>query len=98
MPINRSNVGVVAVGNKIYVVGGVDHNGRLLSIVEVLDVDTGVWSVLPSMVRARCVSWISVVEDNFIIVSGGLDDRLAEVFDIERGEWIGDIGTSNFQV
>ena len=79
----------VAIGNKIFVLGGYDGRNRLRSC-EVFDTETLDWSPIASMRCARD-GHAAVVLDGDIIVSGGYDGRnylsSCERYIVERNTW-----------
>ena len=92
VPTPRTNHGVAVIGHRIFCIGGV-YKGRSMSVVEVLDVDSGIWSTLPPMPTARSQMGITVLNGNQIWVIGGYDSnyeydlRVIEVYDVEKFEW-----------
>lgn len=90
MPTPRCASSVIALGGKLYVLGGQGGGGQTRDAVEVYDPKTGSWSALPPMPTAR-TSFMSAVLGGRIHVMGGWrgSRRLAthEAFDPRSGQW-----------
>ena len=96
MPTARGGIRAEVVGDKIYVIGGMDDNGTSLSVVEIYDPATGQWSTTNSMQQVRDNPG-SAVHNGQIYVFGGrerigstvIEANLssAEVFDPSTGTW-----------
>mmetsp|Transcript_58074 Transcript_58074/g.169800 ORF Transcript_58074/g.169800 Transcript_58074/m.169800 type:complete len:877 (-) Transcript_58074:97-2727(-) len=74
---------------KLYVCGGSDSN-KVLSSVECLDLTTGTWHPVPSMMGARDSAASAVVAGQFYICGGSDGDRWLssmERFDPRSGGW-----------
>ncbi len=93
MPTKRGELGAVAVGDKIYAIGGSYEQDTLIiitNIVEIYDTKTATWTQGPSMPTPRARMAV-VAMDNKIYVIGGTngDSVLAinEVYDITTNSW-----------
>jgi len=87
----RAGHSVVALGDKIYALGGGDGTERWASM-EVFDPCSGHWATLPSMSTSR-TRFAAVVLDGKIYIFGGMTEYYhgsssAEVFDREVGAWV----------
>lgn len=92
MPTARTAVGAVALGDTVYVVGGLDGLGRTLATVELYRPETDHWESAPSLPKA--VHGASVVAlDGYVYVLGGFDGLSLHptndgfVFDTVTGTW-----------
>lgn len=91
-PLNTPRVfaTAVALDDSIYVMGGTDDKGRILSSVEVYDPATNQWHYASSMLDRRKGA-ASVVYNDSIIVFGGAGDvglhRTVEVYSPATGAW-----------
>ena len=89
METPRENFGATAIGEKIFIAGGFNNHGRLISCAEVYDSTSNEWSPLPDMREKR---WgCSVVSVNGKInVIGGYDSGIihasGEMFDPATNE------------
>jgi len=92
MPSARTDVAAAAIGDMIYVVGGIDSFARSVSTVEVFDMSKNVWSTaadLPGQLHH-----VALVEfDGFLYALGGLQglsmtpSSSVYRFDPEKGSW-----------
>jgi len=74
LPSNRSDLAAMAVGGKIYVLGGFDSSGNPLDDVDVYDPDTDTWSTSPAdMPTARGGLYGAGVKGGTIYAIGGWD-------------------------
>lgn len=99
MPTGRGGLGLVAVGNKIYAIGGYDKDSSEVDTVEVYDTVTDTWETKVSMPTPR--SGLSVVTlNNKIYAIGGRNGKgyltTVEEYDIATDTWrsVADITTA----
>jgi len=76
MNIARSGVGVVALGNKIYAIGGYDGKTHLNSVEE-YNPDSNKWKVLSPMVTPRCAHGC-IALNGYIYVFGGFNGKFLD--------------------
>lgn len=84
MPTKRYNFGTAVVNNRIYVIGGIDDQGRCLRTVEIYDPATNQWSTGAPMPSARSALSL-VVHQGQIFAMGGVEangraSRVVEVY------------------
>ena len=87
----RVHATAVALGDSIYVMGGVDDHGNVLRSVEVYDTTTKTWRYASSMSYSR-EGAASVVYGDSIFVFGGVGranvfNRTVEFYSPETGSW-----------
>ncbi len=70
MPTARGGATAQAVGESIYVIGGLDTNGDSVSTVEAFDLTAGTWSVVPSMPTARDNAGSAVLNGKIYVFGG----------------------------
>ncbi|MGI0016775.1 MAG: Kelch repeat-containing protein, partial [Nitrososphaera sp.] len=101
MPTPRAGLGVVAVGDKIFAIGGRDgtvpNSGTPLSTVEAYDIATDTWSSLTPMPTARGDVSATAAHGNKIYVAGGWSPASCgpfpdvcstlEVYDVASDSW-----------
>jgi non-specific serine/threonine protein kinase len=92
MPETRAAAGMVAVGERIYVVGGFSQQGTLARTTLVYDVASGAWSTAPAPPTLR--EHLSVVTDGrYVYAVGGRDGQpttnmaTVERLDTRTGRW-----------
>jgi hypothetical protein len=90
-PAARTGHSAVAYKRAMYVLGGLKADGSLCSALRRLDVDTGVWSELPSPLGG-IVEHTALVKDGLMWVFGGRDEAGAALgalwtFDLESELW-----------
>jgi N-acetylneuraminic acid mutarotase len=89
MPTPRYELAAVAVGSKVYAIGGDGGNGPVRT-VEVYDTRTRRWSTGPALPKARA-SLRAVLLDGRIYAVGGLagdaDSADVQVLDVATGRW-----------
>lgn len=92
MPTARTGVDAVALGEAIYVVGGLDGLGRTLATVELYRPATDHWESVPSLPTAvHSVSLLAL--DGYVYALGGFDGLSLHptnegfVFDTVTGTW-----------
>lgn len=84
MPTKRYNFGTAVVNNRIYVIGGIDDQGRCLRTVEIYNPATNQWSTGAPMPSARSALSL-IVHQGQIFALGGVEangraSRLVEVY------------------
>lgn len=90
MPVGVASFEGTAIGAKIYVFGGLDHNSRPTDFSAVLDTSTGKWHRLPPLPAPRYAHTVTL-HDGLIYVIGGessagpVDE--VDVFDPRSGTW-----------
>lgn len=92
VPLMTAECDDMGTAKRIYVIGGCDHTGRVLSTTRVFDVRTSEWSTLAPMKTARAGMQFAVVDDRFIWIFDGFNDSAhnidsIEIFDAEKNEW-----------
>ena len=92
MPETRIQHGVVQVGRKIYVVGGVEsEHSPPVKRTLVYDVWTATWSDAPGLRHPRKHAVVVALPDSRILVAGGMSDfeplRSCEIFDPKTETW-----------
>lgn len=97
MSSDRHWPGVIAIKEKIFLIGGYSNSGdggdhQYLKTADFINTETLVWSKLPSMSHPRYKMAIAQIDDRFIWVLGGFnrvenDLDSIEVFDVEKNEW-----------
>ena len=88
MPTRRHNTGVAALGNKIYVTGGL--NCKLgLNTVECYDPDTNTWSQVVNMNITRAGHGLISQHGRLYAIGGWKrsDDDGVEVYDPDNNTW-----------
>lgn len=98
LPIPVWNCMVAAVGQKVYVIGGaLSASGQtaIVSLVQVLDVATGTWSMGPKLPYAVQAAAVAAVQDRIYVFGGrtGTGDESASavarlmILDTVQGTW-----------
>jgi len=89
MTTARRGCGVVALDDKLYIIGGSDGQ-QSLATVEILDLNEGVWSVGPIMTTPRANVSVVIV-NNRIFAIGGFNGKMfvntMEVLEPNTNEW-----------
>jgi len=79
-------------GGKVYVIGGGADTSDVFNTVEMLDVQTGLWSMAPPMLEKRMSAGAAVVNERLYVLGGspGRESRhkSVEVFDPVQGRWM----------
>ena len=70
MPTARGGATAQAIGDKIYVVGGMDADGASLATVEVYDPPTNTWARRPSMATRRDNPGSAVLDGKLYVFGG----------------------------
>ena len=70
MPTGRGGAATQALGDSIYVIGGLDTNGDSVNTVEAYDLTAGTWSTVPSMLTARDNAGSAVIDEKIYIFGG----------------------------
>jgi Galactose oxidase, central domain len=96
----RGSAGAVVVGSKLYMAGGITqgHQSGNVAWLDVLDIPTGQWTVLPDAPRARDHFQAAVVGAKIYLVGGrqtrgatgqvfDLVQTAADVYDIQTNTW-----------
>lgn len=89
MSSDRAYHAAVAVGTRIYVMGGQDNNDNVLRSAEVYDTETSVWGRIQPMGTARYQVAAAAIRTR-IYVAGGSDGPVfasAEMYDTDSGVW-----------
>ncbi|KAK9064056.1 hypothetical protein SSX86_017928 [Deinandra increscens subsp. villosa] len=94
IPVARGGQSVTLVGSKVIMFGGEDKHRRLLNDVNVLDLETMIWSVAETMKTPpapRCDHTAAVHVDRYFLVFGGFSHSTffndLHVLDLETLEW-----------
>jgi DNA-binding CsgD family transcriptional regulator len=89
-PAPASNVGAVAIGDRIYVPGGCTGAGTALDRLEVYDAEADAWAQAAPMPLAVCGYALAAV-DRRMVVFGGWDGRAfvdrVQVYDLATDAW-----------
>jgi len=82
MPFPAWGIATAVIGSNIFIMGG--FNGtNVLNSVQVYNVNTGLWSIYPSLTTARAFPYSSVsVDGNTIFVYGGTQGPTGTEFDL----------------
>jgi N-acetylneuraminic acid mutarotase len=94
----RSYATAVALGDSIYVMGGVDDSGNVLNSVEVYDPSKNEWHYAASMLRCRKGAASVVYGDSILVFGGSGQDRLVrlvEIYSPAMGTWTPDADTTH---
>ncbi|KNA07505.1 hypothetical protein SOVF_171060 [Spinacia oleracea] len=88
----RCLFGSASLGEIAIVAGGCDFWGNVFSLAELYNSDTGMWTTLPSMNKARKKCSAVFMDGKFYVIGGiGVDNSnpltCGEVFDLERLTW-----------
>jgi hypothetical protein len=84
--------GSASLGEVAVIAGGCDPRGKILSSAEVYNSETGEWSVIPSMNKARKMCSSVFMDGNFYVIGGigeGNSKMLmcGEVYDLKKRTW-----------
>jgi hypothetical protein len=86
-----SNGGACAIGNNMYVVGGLDRDGNAIITVERYCVLSNTWSSVAAMPYARSAHRVCAVGSCMYVIGGknGEDERLRSVlkYDVDSDSW-----------
>ena len=86
----RSGLGVVAVDDKIYAIGGVGVNGYAIGANERYDPETDTWITLKHMPTPRAYFGIATYQGKIYCIGGSNKDggcRVNEVYDTVTDQW-----------
>ncbi|MCW5977425.1 MAG: hypothetical protein KIT09_05080 [Bryobacteraceae bacterium] len=88
MNVPRGASGVAAIGDRIYVAGGLGASGSVASF-EVFNISNGEWTVLPDMPTARDHLTAQAVDGKFYAIAGraGSEFTVNEEFDPATNAW-----------
>ncbi|CAH8493318.1 unnamed protein product [Dicrocoelium dendriticum] len=86
MKAGRSWHGVTSTELIVYVTGGRDATGGVLSSCEMLDIRTDKWQCLPPMPKAR-MSLATCMLNTELYVACGVDETSVDCFDTVAGKW-----------
>ena len=91
MPTARTGVSAVELNGMVYVLGGIDAQGKVLDVVEVYDPASDSWTTGPSL-RTPRYNATAVVFDGDIYLIGGRDTsntalKKVERFDASDNDW-----------
>ena len=92
-PMNTSRIFACAatVHDSIYVMGGMDSLGHVLSSVEVYDPSTNTWHYTRSMLHARTGAAATAYGDEHILIFGGIGDSSGaevEAYSTQTQKWV----------
>jgi len=88
IPTPRTNCAAVAIGVEIIVIGGTTSTDKRLMTVEAYDTISQEWTTLPSMNYGRMGCAVTtILDDTNILVVGGSDDAICEVFSWKSNSW-----------
>uniref|UniRef100_A0A1J3FSZ3 F-box/kelch-repeat protein n=1 Tax=Noccaea caerulescens TaxID=107243 RepID=A0A1J3FSZ3_NOCCA len=92
MNVPRCLFGSASLGEIAVIAGGCDPRGTILSSAEVYNSETGEWSVIPSMNKARKMCSSVFMDGNFYVIGGigeGNSKMLmcGEVYDLKKRTW-----------
>lgn len=74
-PTAAANIGAAVVDDLVYVPGGLDADGRVLDVLEILDPGTGEWRAGPSLPVPLCSYAIAADADGLYLFGGWNGDR-----------------------
>ncbi|KAL0665075.1 hypothetical protein Bca4012_101913 [Brassica carinata] len=88
----RCLFGSASLGEVAVIAGGCDPSGRILSSAEVYNSETGEWTVIPSMNKARKMCSSVFMDGSFYVIGGigeGNSEMLmcGEVYDLKKRTW-----------
>ncbi|KAG2254216.1 hypothetical protein Bca52824_084352 [Brassica carinata] len=88
----RCLFGSASLGEIAVIAGGCDPSGQILNSAEVYDSETGEWTVIPSMNKARKMCSSVFMDGNFYVIGGigeGNSKMLmcGEVYDLKKRTW-----------
>ncbi|ESQ27701.1 hypothetical protein EUTSA_v10018558mg [Eutrema salsugineum] len=92
MNIPRCLFGSASLGEIAVIAGGCDPRGQILSSAELYNSETGEWTVLPCMNKARKMCSSVFMDGNFFVIGGigeGNSKMLmcGEVYDLKKRTW-----------
>jgi N-acetylneuraminic acid mutarotase len=85
MPTARHSPTSVAIGDKIYVIGG--YNNESLNKIEVFDISTRSWTSKPNMQVARYSHTANAIDNQIYVMGGGWSFNSVEAYDIDSQSW-----------
>jgi N-acetylneuraminic acid mutarotase len=85
MPTARHSPTSVAIGDKIYVIGG--FKGESLNKTEVFDISTKSWASEPNMQVARNSHTANAIDNQIYVMGGGWSFNSVEAYDIDSQSW-----------
>ena len=77
-PTAAANIGAAVIGDLIYVPGGVDADGSVLNVLEILDPATGEWQAGPPLPVSLCSYAIAADADGLYLFGGWNGDRYVD--------------------
>ncbi|HEY1051501.1 MAG TPA: kelch repeat-containing protein [Prosthecobacter sp.] len=85
-PFKRRALAAVAVGNKVYAIGGMDDDNKTLSDVSVLDTTTGKWSAGPQLPKDKIggFGFSAISHDNRLFASG----VTGKLLELRKDQWV----------
>ena len=91
MPTARTGVSAVVLNGQVYVMGGMDAQGKVLDVVERYDPQNDTWHPAPALRTAR-VNAAAVVYNGDIVLVGGRDSlgaalKKVEIFVAAENDW-----------
>jgi hypothetical protein len=90
MPVGVASFEGTAIGHKVYVFGGLDHDSVATRFSAVLDTSTGKWHRLPPLPAARYAHTVTLHDGRIYVIGGeNADGPVSEVdvFDPETETW-----------
>jgi hypothetical protein len=90
MPVGVASFEGTAIGDKVYVFGGLDHNSRPTDFSAVLDTATGKWRRLPPLPTPRYAHTVTLHDGRIYVIGGeGAKGAVGEVdvFDPRTERW-----------
>lgn len=88
----RCLFGSASLGEVAVIAGGCDPSGKILNSAEVYNSETGEWTVIPNMNKARKMCSSVFMDGNFYVIGGmgeGNSKMLmcGEIYDLKKGTW-----------
>ena len=88
MSTERYACAAAVLEGKLFVMGGFNAQGHLLSSVEYYEPASNEWKQVAPMNKARCVHAAAVWNGRLYVMGGWGADSSVEWYDLERNEWI----------
>lgn len=87
MPTQRSSFGIAAVGDKIFVIGGLMDGNSVTDVNEVYDSVTDSWETMTPMPTARWLLDANTVSNKIFLIGGNGGRDVNEVYDPSTDSW-----------
>ena len=87
MPTPRSSFGIAAVGDKIFVIGGLMDGNSVTDVNEVYDSVTDSWETKTPMPTARWLLEANTVSNKIFLIGGNGGRDVSEVYDPSTDSW-----------